>query len=298
MAGRGPSRAALLAAAVAVLVVLVGLLVACAVIFPILIVDQAAGGTGASVLTGVERLNAENGVRSALLQGVAGLLALGGVAAGAAITLRQVRVNREGHTIGLFTKAINQLSSEQVSVRHGGIYALELLAELDPRYRGHIHALLTAFIRQHAPWPPASPAAGADAERARLHGGLPDDVGGAMAALSRRSMIEEGAWSELEDVDLRRAELDGFDLSRTCFVGSNLEGASLAKTDLTGTTLSHTVLRGANLSGADLRGAELNGADLTGVITDSATKWPAGLSRPSIESVSAHQKSSDGDPRA
>jgi uncharacterized protein YjbI with pentapeptide repeats len=91
-----------------------------------------------------------------------------------------------------------------------------------------------------------------------------------MAALSRRSMIEEGAWSELENVDLRHAELDGLNLSRTCFVGSNLEGASLAKADLTGTTLSHTVLRGANLSGADLRGAELNGADLTGVITDSA----------------------------
>ena len=158
MAGRGPSGAALLAAALAVLVVLAGLLVACAVIFPI--VDQAAGGTGASVLTGVERLNAENGVRSALLQGLAGLLALGGVAAGAAITLRQVRVNREGHTIGLFTKAIDQLSSEQVSVRHGGIYALELLAELDPRYRSHIHALLTAFVRQHAPWPPASPRPG------------------------------------------------------------------------------------------------------------------------------------------
>jgi uncharacterized protein YjbI with pentapeptide repeats len=105
------------------------------------------------------------------------------------------------------------------------------------------------------------------------------------------------------NVDLRRAELDGFDLSRTCFVGSNLEGASLAKADLTGTTLSNTVLRDANLSGADLRGADLNaadlnGADLTGVITDSATKWPAGLSGPSIESVSAHEKSSDGDPRA
>jgi hypothetical protein len=43
MAGRSPSRAALLAAALAALVILVGLLVACAVIFPILIVDQAAG---------------------------------------------------------------------------------------------------------------------------------------------------------------------------------------------------------------------------------------------------------------
>jgi hypothetical protein len=48
-----------------------------------------------------------------------------------------VRANREGHTIGLFTKAIEQLASEDPSVRHGGVYALELLADLDPGYKGH-----------------------------------------------------------------------------------------------------------------------------------------------------------------
>jgi hypothetical protein len=77
-----------------------------------------------------------------------GLLALGGVAVGAVMTLRQVRANREGHSIDLFTKAIDQLASDQVSVRHGGVYALEQLSDLDPRYRGHAHALLTAFVRR------------------------------------------------------------------------------------------------------------------------------------------------------
>lgn len=67
-------------------------------------------------LTAAERLRAENDVRSTLLQGLGGILALSGVAFGAMMTLRQVRANREGHTIGLFTKAIDQLASDQLAV--------------------------------------------------------------------------------------------------------------------------------------------------------------------------------------
>jgi len=136
------------------LALLTGLVIACVTAFPALLVGPDAG---VDTLSRLDRLKAENDVRMTLLQGLGGLLALGGVAFGAAITLRQIRVNREANTIGLFTKAIEQLSDENISVRHGGVYALELLAGLDRRYRGYIHALLTAFIRQRAPWPPDRP---------------------------------------------------------------------------------------------------------------------------------------------
>ena len=116
----------------------------------------------------MDRLRAENDVRSVLLQALAGLVALAGVAAGAAVTVHQVRVNREGHTVGLFTTAVEQLSSPQVCVRHGGVYALAFLAGLDSRYAGKIHALVTAFIRQQAPWPPTRPAAEVDDDRSRF----------------------------------------------------------------------------------------------------------------------------------
>lgn len=112
-------------------VVVGGALSVCVVFGPAWIVG---GGSG---LTAADRLKAENDVRSTLFQGFGGLLALGGVALGAVMTLRQVRANREGHTIELFTRAIDQLASEQVSVRHGGVYALEQVSELDARYRGH-----------------------------------------------------------------------------------------------------------------------------------------------------------------
>jgi hypothetical protein len=269
-----------------VAIAVLGCLVLGAAVVVVVLGPGWAVGSGAG-LTAPERLKAENDVRTTLLQGLGGLLALGGVALGAAMTVRQVRANREGNTIGLFTKAIDQLASEQLSVRHGGVYALEHLCELDDRYHGHVHALLTAFVRQRAAWPPVKPEAELAEERARFHGGLADDVGAAIGALGRQSMITEGAWSELELADLRGAELRGLDIPRLCFAHSNLDGANLSGANLSGATLEDTSLRGADLRSANLTGARLDGADLTGVIADGTTQWPDGFTPPRADSTSA-----------
>ena len=103
-----PSRAKVVTAVFVAVVVLGGVLSVCVVFGPAWIAGNGSG------LTTADRLAAENDVRSTLLQGFGGLLALGGVAVGAVMTLRQVRANREGHSIDLFTKAIDQLVSDQV----------------------------------------------------------------------------------------------------------------------------------------------------------------------------------------
>lgn len=267
-------------------------LTVCVVFGPTWIVDRR-DASGAA-LTQAERLGAENDVRSTLLQGLGGLLALVGVFLGAMMTLRQLRVNRDGQTIDLFVRAIDQLASDVLSVRFGAVYALEHLCDLDPRYGGHVHALLTGFVRRNAPWPPTRAEAEVEADRNRFQGGLADDVGAVIGVLQRGSMITEDAWSVLERVDLRGAELDGFDIPRTWFARSNLAGARLTEAKLAGAILSDTILRNTDLSRADLRGAdlsradldgakllgvdlsdaELDGARLSGVITDSETKWP------------------------
>jgi uncharacterized protein YjbI with pentapeptide repeats len=164
---------------------------------------------------------------------------------------------------------------------------MEQIAEAAPAYRGPIAALLTSFVREHAPWPPTRPAAEVDAERERFHGGLADDVGATMAVLSEREMVEPGWWMELERVDLRGADLPERNLSHFCFVGSNLEGANLARANLAearftdanlkGADLTGATLRDADLTGADLTGAKLDGAELTGIETSSTTKWPIGF---------------------
>jgi hypothetical protein len=245
------------------------LLAACVVFLPAVIVrgDLAS----ADALSAADRLKATNDVRATLLQGLAALLALGGIALGAMVTMRQIRVSREGQFIDLFTKAIEHLASDQVNVRHGGVYAMEQIAEAAPHYRGHVAALLASFVRQQAPWPPTG-----DSERERYHGGLRDDVGGAIAALSRRAMVLPGTSIELEKVDLREADLAGQNLSRFCFAGANLDGATLSGCDLSDATFTGASLRNTDLTGARLTGADLTGADLTGADTTAAIGIGAG----------------------
>ena len=74
-------------------------------------------------------------------------------------------------------------------------------------------------MRQQAPWPPSRPVDEVDSDRAAYHGGLRDDVGAAMAALGRRSMVLPGKTIELERVDLRDADLADCDFSQFCFLG-------------------------------------------------------------------------------
>ncbi|WP_410609066.1 pentapeptide repeat-containing protein [Amycolatopsis sp. lyj-109] len=255
-----PRRKAGFAAAAAVVAVLV---VLCVGFAPSWLVGHAPG------LGVADRLKAVNDVRATLLQALGGLLALAGVGLGAVLTSRQLLLNRESRSIDLFTKAIEQLGADREPTRQGAVYALEQLAELDPRYRGHVHALLTSFICARAPWRgEATP---------RREGGPADDVSAALAALGRGGMIEPGAASELERVDLRDADLTGLAIPRVCFAGANLEGAVLRNAHLAGATLTGTLLRDADLRGADLTAADLEGTDVTGAVADATTRWPDGF---------------------
>jgi hypothetical protein len=271
----GVNRLAVLAT---LAVVVVGVLtVVCAVFGPDWIVRHDLGAGGRSALPVGDRLKAVNDVRATLLQGLAAVVALGGVGLGAVMTLRQIRVHREGQFIDRFTEAIEQLSSDHVLMRMGGTYAMEQIADVAPHYRGHIAALLASFVRQQAPWPPSRPLQEVDVERRGYHGGLRDDIGGAMAALSRRAMVLPGTGIELEKVDLRGAELSGQDLSRFCFADSNLDDALL-----TGCDLSETTFAGASLRNADLTDATLTGADFTGAELEGAAGVSADLMRPTL----------------
>lgn len=266
--------------AVVVFIVICVLVAGCVVFAPTWLVRHDLDPGGVSTLSAGDRLKAVNDVRVTLLQGLAGVVALGGVALGALMTLRQIRVHREGQFIDLFNKAVEQLASDQVGVRHGGVYAMERIADAVPQYRGHIAALLASFVRQQAPWPPVRPPEEVDAERQRYHGGLRDDVGGAMGVLGRRSMIGPGDSIELEKADLRGAQLGGMDLSEFCFAGANLEGADLAGCDLSRATFAGASLRNAVLIGATLAGAVLTGTDLTGAVGVRADLEEAGQGGP------------------
>jgi hypothetical protein len=94
-----------------------------------------------------------NGARSSVLQGLAGLL----VVAGALATWQRVHISREGQITDRFTRAIDQLGSENLDVRIGDIYALERIAKNSAEDRSTIQYVLAAFVRHHATWPVGAP---------------------------------------------------------------------------------------------------------------------------------------------
>jgi Pentapeptide repeats (8 copies) len=241
---------------------------------------------------------------------VAGLL----LVAGAIATWRQVQVNREGQITERFTRAIDQLGSQTPDVRLGGIFTMERIAKDSPADRNTVAAVLSAFVRTHAPWMvgaadgPEHPTATVDERLPWLEHRAPD-VSTAIWLLGRRPPSRDAPRLYLSRVDLRAAHLPNAQLPNINLRNANLAravllGINLERSDLENTDLRHTDLRAAHLTsanlrrahlqnadlggadmrradlrGANLQGANLQGADLSEVRVDATTVWPHGFQR-------------------
>lgn len=226
-------------------------------------------------------------------------------------TARNVQTNREGQITERFTRAIDQLGAAdndgrpQIETRLGAIYGLERIARDSARDRGPIIEILTAYVREHSPWPPVNPEhlhvtyVGAPSRREPP---LKADVQAILTVIGRlpsQDMPEPRLGIDLSATDLRGYDLSKAHLSNADFQKSQLgyirlveaqvEGGGFVRTDLRGAFLNkanlqrsmfyHADLRAANLSEANLQGAMLykvqwddavlDGADLTGVVIDN-----------------------------
>ncbi|WP_261386882.1 hypothetical protein [Streptomyces sp. BK340] len=127
------------------------------VVLPGAVVDHDLAGAR---VTAPDRLKAVNDVRTTLLQMVGGLVVL----LGAYATWRQLRVSQdglratqEGYVTDRFSRAVDQVGSEKLDVRIGGLHALWRIAEQSTRDREAIISILAAYLRTHLSWPPAGP---------------------------------------------------------------------------------------------------------------------------------------------
>ena len=168
-------------------------------------------------------------VRTQLLTLGAGLFAAGALV----YTARNFRLSRESQVTDRYTKAIEQLGSDKLDVRIGGIYALERVARDSAKDHPTVMEVLTAFVREHSreAWPSPADGPGADVPRRATR----PDVQAAVTVIGRRI-----ARYDREQVDL---------------TGANLYGARLTRANLGGARLTDANLGGAHLGGADLRGA-------------------------------------------
>lgn len=226
-----------------------------------------------------DRLNAVNAVRTTLLQAVGGAVVLFGAYA----TWRQVRVSqdglhatREGQVTDRFSRAVDQLGSDKLDVRIGGLYALWRIADHSVRDREAVISIMAAYLRTHLPWPPQEPSAPAADVSINAVRPLETRAADAQVALTGLGVLVEDRhpdWLNVSLTDLRRADCDGLWLTGVNLDGACLEAASMYQVNLSGasmiaTNLRHVELTRSNLRQvrcleADLRGARLVMADLS-----------------------------------
>ncbi|AUI60041.1 pentapeptide repeat-containing protein [Amycolatopsis sp. BJA-103] len=174
-----------------------------------------------------------------LLTAVAAVAALWFTAQSLRTTQNQVALSEQGQLTDRFGKAVEQIGSDKLDVRLGGIYALERLARDSRRDHPTIMEVLTGFIRGHAP-STSCPEPTPDYQP-------PTDIQAAITVIGRRTVDHD---------------IDVLNLARTCLAKADLEESALASAHLSGANLAEAALVRANLSGANLRGVRLDGATL------------------------------------
>jgi hypothetical protein len=215
--------------------------------------------------TGTAWVTALQNARSAYLTLFAGVLAAGALF----FTARNYRLSEQGHRLteqgqvtDRYTKAIEQLGSDKVDIRIGGIYALERIARDSARDQPTVMAVLSTFVRVHScerqPSVDGTSGTPPTAIEQLESPPLQPDVQAALTVIARRDVSHDIETIDLHRANLRMAYLHGANMTGTDFTRANLVDAVLRDATLTGATLY-----GADLSRADLQGTRLTYADLT-----------------------------------
>ncbi|EDY64882.1 pentapeptide repeat-containing protein [Streptomyces pristinaespiralis ATCC 25486] len=188
---------------------------------------------------------------------------------------KELRISEHGQITNRFNAAIDNLGSESLDVRLGGIYALQRIMQDSARDHPTVVSVLAAFAQRHAGSSTESlkePPESLRPENSDPHAPRVD-VRAAIATLARRRPDRDsGTVIDLSKTDLRGLHftdkapinLPEVDLSEADLRSAYLSGADLRKASLVYANLDEAYLDEVNLSGASLAGASLVLADLTG----------------------------------
>ena len=171
---------------------------------------------------------ARDTARGRLLTLVAGLFAAGALV----FTALNFILSREGQVTDRYTKAVEQLGSDGLDVRIGGINALERVARDSAKDHPTVMEVLTAFIRDHSreQWPPPDPAWPGSGRLTR------PDVQAAITVVGRRD-----AKRDIQPIDLtadqRRAPRPTRASPARTWTGAKLDSADLTGANFTGVRL-------------------------------------------------------------
>lgn len=228
--------------------------------------------------------------------------------------LQNARTAEDKQITERFSKAIEQLASEKIEVRLGGIYTLERIAKDSEKDYWTIMEVLTAFIRENAPLTQKNPKKNQktfvdeylnnknekgvlqrfgldilEIPRLRL------DIQETLTVIARRNAENDrGKQINLSNVNIAYANLKKANLKGVNLRGSNLTDVDLTDADLTDADLTDAKLANANLRNADLRKAQLVFAELPGAILTGADLRGANLVASDLRGVQPFSTKLDG----
>lgn len=225
-------------------------------------------------------------------------------------TRDQYGLSEQGQVTDRFSKAVENLGSDKIDVRLGGIYSLERLARDSAKDQPTIIEILSGFVRTQAPadgpqcvMPELVRSTDDRFMSWKFSGKLPSmqvDVQAAVTVLGRRDPHHDaGSLPNLSNSCLASAQVKGFfagadfensKLAFAFFDHADLQCAIFAEADLSIAILNEDNLKRAQLFGvkakdaqfakadmrstvlayADLQNANLAGANLSGAELDSA----------------------------
>ncbi len=208
-------------------------------------------------------------------------------------TLELARAQQESER---FTRAVEQLASDKLEVRLGGIYALGESARETPRRQASVADLMMAYLKNRRPLRRKDPRLVSVVQQNNVAKTIPyartacestvarpwPDTQAAIGVLMGLPRMARGrfdlAGADLVGVRLPGADFRGVDLREASLADADLQRANFEKTTLSRTDLRRACLRGARLSGAVLAVADTVGADFRGAETTEMTAYGVGRS--------------------
>lgn len=243
-----------------------------------------------------ERIKLRDDTRKTMAQIIGGVFFVLGLF----VTYNTFELNREGQVTERFSKAVELIGSKELSVRLGGLYALERIANDSPKDHITVMEILAAYIRENSMKEPPEtepvPVPKIDEKQIAetfqeeplkdVYDVATTDVFAAITIINRRNIINDKerlkfdfTLANLNGVDIRYADFDEAIFDGTTFQGAvlsmsdfsyakfqnaNLKNADLMASDLISANLTNANLENANLKRVNFQAANLQGANLQG----------------------------------
>jgi uncharacterized protein YjbI with pentapeptide repeats len=252
-----------------------------------------------------ERVEFENSSRDTLLKAAQTLGGLGFILT-VYFTWRNLQVTYDKQVTERFSRAVEQLGSDIIEVRLGGIYSLERVAKDSPNDRLVIMEVLTSFIQEKSPLPQKKDSQQKKRQsivefilaeqmlaptKEREPEKVATDIQAALTVIRRRDASNS---SKDETIDLSNANLSGANLNKADLSESNLSGAILSGVNLSEANLSKVNLSGAILSGVNFNKAILIEANFSGANLSKAILSRANLSGANLRGANLSEAILDG----